>query len=47
MVDRYRLITWLLENGYAEPERGYGHVSAEELAEALLEEFHIDQWPWR
>lgn len=35
---RERLIEWLLSNGYAEPERGYGHVSAEALADALIEE---------
>lgn len=31
------LVNWLLDNGYAEDKAGYGHVSAEELADALLE----------
>ena len=32
---------WLLGNGYAEEKPGYGHVTAEELAEALHKEFLI------
>jgi hypothetical protein len=35
------LCNWLLENGYAEEKPGYGHVAAEELAEALLNKFTI------
>lgn len=35
------LAEWLLVNGFAEEKRGYGHVSAEDLAEALLETFEI------
>jgi hypothetical protein len=35
------LIAWLLERGYAEEKSGYGHVSAEELATALVETFDV------
>jgi hypothetical protein len=35
------LATWLLVHGFAEEVRGYGHVSADELAEALLEWFNV------
>jgi hypothetical protein len=35
------LCHWLLENGYAEEERGYGHVTGADLAEALHKEFLI------
>ena len=35
------LAEWLLVNGFAEEKRGYGHVSAEDLAEALLERYEI------
>lgn len=35
------IVRWLLASGYAEEERGYGHVSADELADALLENFDI------
>ena len=35
------LAAWLLENYFAEERSGYGHVSAEDLAEALLAEFEI------
>lgn len=35
------LAQWLLDNGYAEEQSGYGHVSAEDLAEALFEHYHI------
>ena len=30
-----------LENGYADEKRGYGHVAAEDLAEALLNQYTI------
>lgn len=42
---RERIIKWLLDNGYAEEQRGYGHVSAEDLADALLAEFHVEEVP--
>jgi hypothetical protein len=32
---------WLLGNGYAEERPGFGHVTAEELSEALHKEFLI------
>lgn len=35
------LTNWLLVNGYAEEHRGYGHVAACDLAEALLDTFVI------
>lgn len=35
------LAKWLLDKGYAEERPGYGHVSAEELAEALMTQFDI------
>lgn len=35
------LAVWLIEHGYAEEKRGYGHVSGEDLAEALLAAFVI------
>ena len=40
-VPAYKLKAWLLAKGYAEPERGYGHVSAEELADSLLATFDV------
>ena len=40
-VKKHELVEWLLGNGYAEEESGYGHVSAEELAEALIDEFDL------
>lgn len=38
-VDELR--KWLLEKGYAEAEAGYGHVTADELAQALVDKFDI------
>lgn len=38
---RDELIAWLLDEGYAEQRPGYGHVTAEDLADALLERFEI------
>lgn len=35
------LSEWLLMGGYAEAERGYGHVSADDLATALLNTFEM------
>lgn len=35
------LAAWLLARGYAEEFSGYGHVSADDLAEALMAEFDI------
>jgi hypothetical protein len=35
------LSLWLIEHGYAEEKRGYGHVTGEDLAEALLAAFVI------
>lgn len=35
------LVAWLLEKGYAEEESGFGHVSADELAEALIQRFDV------
>lgn len=40
---RDRLIDWLISNGYAEPEQGYGHVTAEALADALMEEGWVEE----
>lgn len=34
---QYALAVWLLDNGAAEPQRGYGHISAAELAEKLYD----------
>lgn len=38
---RDEVIAWLLDNGFAEEQSGYGHVSAEELADALLARFEL------
>lgn len=35
------LVAWLLAKGYAEEKAGYGHVDAQELAEALTNEFDM------
>lgn len=35
------LTAWLLEKGFAEEKSGYGHVSAEELATAILDRFDV------
>lgn len=35
------LTAWLLDKGFAEERSGYGHVSAEELALAILEKFDV------
>lgn len=35
------LVAWLLERGYAEEASGHGHVSAEELATALVDTFDV------
>lgn len=40
-VDAETLAKWLVDNGYAEAKAGYGHVSGEDLAEALLARFMI------
>lgn len=35
------LASWLVRRGLADDQRGYGHASGEEVAEALLENFNI------
>ena len=40
-VSQEALGAWLVENGYAEKRRGYGHVDGDTLAEALLGRFSI------
>jgi hypothetical protein len=40
-VEPHVLAGWLVAQGYAEEARGYGHVTGEDLAEALLSRFHI------
>lgn len=35
------LVEWLLANGFAEAESGFGHVSAEELAQKLIDRFDV------
>lgn len=35
------LARWLVLNGYAEDVRGYGHVTGDDLAEALLAHYDI------
>ena len=40
-IRKDELAAWLLQKGYAEAESGYGHVSADELAEALIERFDV------
>jgi hypothetical protein len=40
-MDADRLERWLLDNGHAEEESGYGHVSGKDLAAALLARFDI------
>lgn len=35
------LTKWLLENGLAEEQSGFGHVSAEDLAQKLVDKFDI------
>lgn len=44
MVNKDALVQWLLLKGFAEERAGYGHVSAEELAEELVQKFVIE---WR
>ncbi len=40
-MDEATLAQWLIDNGCAEEKRGYGHICGEDLAEKLLEHFHI------
>lgn len=40
-MSRDELAKWLLDHGFAEEKSGYGHTSADELADALLSEFTI------
>ena len=40
-VSKEELASWLIRNGYAEPKRGYGHVSGDELAGELLAAFTV------
>jgi hypothetical protein len=40
-LNRDELSAWLVNRGYAEQERGYGHVTGDDLADALLSEFFI------
>lgn len=40
-VRKDELVKWLLDMGYAEEKSGFGHVSAEILAEALMARFDI------
>lgn len=35
------LVKWLLDEGLAEDKAGYGHASADELADKLLARFDI------
>lgn len=35
------LADWLVANGLAEKERGYGHASGEDIAEKLLAAFDV------
>lgn len=42
-VSLHYLAEWLVHNGLAEAERGYGHVSGIDLAEALLARFTLSQ----
>lgn len=41
MTMKEALTRWLLANGYGEELRGYGHATAEDIAEALLDNFNI------
>ena len=40
-VERQQLVHWLTINNFAETHRGYGHVTVDELADALLGEFEL------
>lgn len=40
-VKQVELVKWLLANGFAEEEPGFGHVDAETLAEALRARFDV------
>lgn len=40
-VKKNELVAWLLDNGLAEPQPGYGHVDADTLADKLLTKFDI------
>lgn len=40
-VRQEEMVEWLLENGFAEEQSGFGHVSAEELAQELIKKFEI------
>lgn len=35
------LVAWLLEKGFAEETTGFGHVSAADLATAILDRFDV------
>lgn len=39
LIDEQVLSRWLVDNGYAEPDSGFGHVSGDVLAAALLARF--------
>jgi hypothetical protein len=45
-VTSEELQAWLLKQGYAEEERGHGHVTAEVLADALLDKYSIRYEEW-
>lgn len=36
------LADWLIANGFAEAQRGYGHATGEDIAEAMMEVFDIE-----
>jgi len=40
-IKQAELVKWLLDRGFAEEKSGYGHVSADELAAALIEAFDL------
>ena len=40
-----QLTIWLLERGFGEELRGYGHATAEEIAEALVDAGWVTMTP--
>ena len=40
---RNELIRWLLQKGLDTEEGGYGHVTAEDLADDLLDRYEMNQ----
>lgn len=40
-ITHVELVKWLLDNSFAEEREGFGHVTADTLAAALIQEFDV------